>query len=160
MTERERRRHELLQRLEELLGSEHAATLMEHLPPDRWNELATKADLERFATKADLDRFATKVFATKEDLERFATKEDLERFATKADLERFASKSDLVATRDELRKEMEHLGALLTERIDAQGYRLEALLRERIDAQTKLLFFSILAAVMTAAGLGFGAAVL
>jgi hypothetical protein len=92
--------------------------------------------------------------------ERFATKADLERFATKADLEPFASKSDLVATRDELRKEMEHLGALLTERIDAQGYRLEALLRERIDAQTKLLFFSILAAVMTAAGLGFGAAVL
>jgi hypothetical protein len=155
MTERERRRHELLQRLEELLGSEHAATLMEHLPPDRWNELATKADLDRFATKEDLERFATK-----EDLERFATKEDLERFATKADLEPFASKSDLVATRDELRKEMEHLGALLTERIDAQGYRLEALLRERIDAQTKLLFFSILAAVMTAAGLGFGAAVL
>jgi hypothetical protein len=155
MTERERRRHELLQRLEELLGSEHAATLMEHLPPDRWNELATKADLDRFATKADLERFATKA-----DLDRFATKADLDRFATKADLEPFASKSDLVATRDELRKEMEHLGALLTERIDAQGYRLEALLRERIDAQTKLLFFSILAAVMTAAGLGFGAAVL
>jgi len=146
MTERERRRHELLQRLEQLVGPEHAATLMEHLPPDRWNELATRADLERFATK--------------EDLERFATKADLERFATKEDLERFATRADLAGTRDELRTEIAHMGALLTERIDAQGYRLEALLRERIDAQTKLLFFSILAAVMTAAGLGFGAAVL
>jgi hypothetical protein len=45
------------------------------------DELATKADLERFATKADFE-----LFATKADLERFATKADLERFATKADL--------------------------------------------------------------------------
>ena len=62
-------------------------------------EMATKADLERFATKADLERFATKAdlehFATKADLERFATKTDLERVATKTDLEGFATKADL-----------------------------------------------------------------
>ena len=81
------------------------------------NDMATKADLERFATKADLERFATKAdlegFATKADLERFATKADLEGFATKADLEGFATKSDFrdlrSDTRDgltELRSEM------------------------------------------------------
>ena len=81
------------------------------------DELATKADLERFATKADFERFATKAdlerFATKADLERFATKvdlelfaikADLERFATKADLERFATKADLAELKAELMK--------------------------------------------------------
>jgi len=63
------------------------------------DELATKADLERFATKADFERFATKA-----DLERFATKADLERFATKADLERFATKADLAELKAELMK--------------------------------------------------------
>ena len=53
------RRHELLRKLQELLGNDLAAALMESLPPDRWDHLATKADLEAFATKADLERFAT-----------------------------------------------------------------------------------------------------
>jgi hypothetical protein len=38
-------RHRLFVHLEQLLGPEDAATLMEHLPPTEWGELATKADL-------------------------------------------------------------------------------------------------------------------
>ena len=38
-------RHRLHAHLEQLLGPEDAATLMEHLPPDEWNQLATKADV-------------------------------------------------------------------------------------------------------------------
>lgn len=38
-------RHRLHRRLDELLGPEDAATLMEHLPPSEWNQLATKADI-------------------------------------------------------------------------------------------------------------------
>ena len=38
-------RHRLYVHLEQLLGPEDAATLMEHLPPDEWNRLATKDDL-------------------------------------------------------------------------------------------------------------------
>jgi uncharacterized protein (DUF2345 family) len=175
MTERDRRRHDLLQRLEEVLGPEHAATLMEHLPPDRWDELARREDLERiaermatkddlkaFATKDDLNAFATKddlkAFATKDDLKAFATKDDLNAFATKDDLKVFATKDDLAATRTELRSEIDHVLAVLTERIDGQGYRIEALVRERIDAQTKLLVFGMIGAVLTAASIGVGAA--
>ena len=38
-------RHRLHARLEQLLGAEDAATLMEQLPPSPWDDLATKADL-------------------------------------------------------------------------------------------------------------------
>jgi hypothetical protein len=42
----EETRHRMYQRLEEVLGPEQAATLMEHLPPVGWADVATKRDLE------------------------------------------------------------------------------------------------------------------
>jgi hypothetical protein len=39
------RRHALHNRLDEVLGPDEAATLMEHLPPP-WADLATKRDLD------------------------------------------------------------------------------------------------------------------
>ena len=42
----ERARHLLYRKLEAVLGSEEAGTLMEHLPPVGWAGLATKRDLE------------------------------------------------------------------------------------------------------------------
>jgi hypothetical protein len=38
-------RHRLHARLEQLLGADDAATLMEHLPPSPWDDLATRADI-------------------------------------------------------------------------------------------------------------------
>jgi uncharacterized membrane protein (DUF2068 family) len=46
MTISEQTRHEMYQRLEEVLGAEAAATLMEHLPPVGWADVATKRDLD------------------------------------------------------------------------------------------------------------------
>lgn len=42
----ERARHQLYLRLEEHLGAEAATTLMEHLPPTGWADVATKRDLD------------------------------------------------------------------------------------------------------------------
>ena len=36
----------LAERLEEVLGSSAAGTLMDHLPPEGWNNLARREDLE------------------------------------------------------------------------------------------------------------------
>lgn len=41
----ERSRHDMFSRLEQVLGKEHAAVLMEHLPPVGWADVATKRDL-------------------------------------------------------------------------------------------------------------------
>ena len=53
----ERARHDLYLSLEEHLGAEAATTLMEHLPPTGWAEVATKRDLDHLAalTQRDLD---------------------------------------------------------------------------------------------------------
>lgn len=53
----EESRYQLFQRLEELLGSEKVATLMELLPPVGWADVATKRDLDqlRGALEARID---------------------------------------------------------------------------------------------------------
>ena len=53
----EESRYQLFQRLEELLGPEKVATLMELLPPVGWADVATKRDLDqlRGALEAKVD---------------------------------------------------------------------------------------------------------
>lgn len=48
-------RHRLHQRLDEVLGSDDAATLMEHLPPVGWADVATKRDLEHLSLELRSD---------------------------------------------------------------------------------------------------------
>lgn len=56
----EQSRKNMYQRLEEVLGDDHAATLMEHLPPVGWADVATKQDLEvlRTSMSRELAAFA------------------------------------------------------------------------------------------------------
>lgn len=42
----ERTRHELHQRLDEVLGVDEAATLMSHLPPTGWGDVVTREHLD------------------------------------------------------------------------------------------------------------------
>ena len=50
----ERTRHELHQRLDELLGVDLAVALMTSLPPAGWGEVATKRDLSELEQRLDL----------------------------------------------------------------------------------------------------------
>lgn len=54
----ERSRHALYQKLESVLGREEAATLMEHLPPVGWADVATKRDLDALAEANRLEHSA------------------------------------------------------------------------------------------------------
>jgi hypothetical protein len=56
MRTNEQTRHEMYLRLEEVLGTEAAASLMEHLPPVGWADVATKRDLDSLqdATRQDI----------------------------------------------------------------------------------------------------------
>jgi hypothetical protein len=56
----ERARHELFGRLEDVLGAEHAVTLMEHLPPVGWADVATKHDLDVLRDRLRSDMNAMK----------------------------------------------------------------------------------------------------
>ncbi|MBA2528531.1 MAG: hypothetical protein H0V19_00975 [Euzebyales bacterium] len=59
----ERSRNALYVRLTQLLGEEDAGTLMEHLPPAGWSDVAMRADLEHFqaATRADMEGLRTEL---------------------------------------------------------------------------------------------------
>lgn len=75
----EQSRKQLYDGLEEVLGEERATTLMEHLPPVGWADVATKQDLEhlRVATTKDLEHLR---MATTKDIDqlRVATTKDIE----------------------------------------------------------------------------------
>jgi hypothetical protein len=70
MTIDERSRHELFTRLEEVLGSEAAATLMSHLPPVGWADVATRRDLDQLEQRLDarIDRLEVRMEALEHKL--------------------------------------------------------------------------------------------
>ncbi len=53
MTIDERTRHRMYLKLEQVLGPEEAATLMEHLPPVGWADVATKRDLDQLEVRLE-----------------------------------------------------------------------------------------------------------
>ena len=55
----EESRHDLYRRLEEVLGRAEATTLMEHLPPVGWSDVATRHDVD--GVRSDLDALESRL---------------------------------------------------------------------------------------------------
>jgi hypothetical protein len=133
----ERSRHELFLKLEQVLGPDEAATLMEHLPTLGWGEVATRRDLEQHAamTKRDLDQLAA---ANKHDHGLLETSIDHLAASTKREFEH-------------VRLEMREMEARLTAQLTAN-------FRGELIAQTRTMIFAMTGTAMTVAGLAFAAA--
>ena len=96
----ESKRLALREKLAEALGSETAGNLMEHIPPERWDELVTKTDLrqlaDKMATKDDLRQLADQL------TDKMATKDNLHQMA---DLLRKEEQADLKQLRGEMHEQ-------------------------------------------------------
>jgi len=121
----ERSRHELYRRLEEVLGTEAATTLIEHLPPVAWADVVTKHDLAALEQRMELR------FARVDD--RFARIDD--RFALIDD--RFARMEEQFARIDDRFDRMEERFNGLEERFNGLGWRFDGA-NDRIKAATSI----------------------
>ena len=94
MANNEDDRFRLHQHLEEVLGRDDANTLMEHLPPTGWANIATKDDVEhlRVSTTHHLDQLRAQMVHEFElrdvQFERIEQRFDSFRLQMKADMER------------------------------------------------------------------------
>jgi polyhydroxyalkanoate synthesis regulator phasin len=169
----ERARHELLLRLQQVLGDKEAATLMEHLPPDRWPELVTKSDLSPL--RADVAVLKSDVAVLKSDVAVLTTdvavlKTDVAVLKTDVAV----LKTDVVDLRHEMQRgfalvdqrfghfeervddRFEHLEENLELRFASAHDRMESFVRARLDAQTRALLFTIIGALLTMALVAVG----
>jgi hypothetical protein len=160
----ERSRHELYRRLDEVLGSEAATTLIEHLPPVGWADVATKNDLRNLEERLELrfDRIDDR-FGRVED--RFAAIDGRfdrvdDRFAAIDD--RFDRVDDRFAAMEERFDRVDDRFAAVEERMglrfDAMGSDLRASFEHELRTQTTTMIFALVGVVLTMAGLAFALA--
>ena len=142
----ETERYELFKVLVEKLGAEGAQTLMEHLPPTGWSEVATKHDLDhlRALLRADLDRHRAD---TKADIAELRTevKADIAELRTEVKADIAKLRTDVKADTAELRTEIQATELRLESKIE-RGLRLNAMTVIGVNA-------SLLTAAVTAVSL-------
>jgi hypothetical protein len=165
----ERARLALHRRLEDVLGGEQALTLMEHLPPVGWADVATKHDI--VVLKRDLDALGERLGLRMDALEaRLGSRMD----ALEA---RLGSRMDALEARlgsrmDALEARMGGLDARMGEfdarmgefeqrtdlKLEALEHRMLARFHADLISQTRLFVFSTIGSLATIASLAFAAA--
>lgn len=146
MAVNEEARHQLYLGLEEVLGRERAATLMELLPPTGWADVASRRDLDHLSVvlRAEMETVRGELRAEMEAV-RGELKQEM------ADL-RGELRTEMRAVRGELgtlRQGLDALGRETKAEIDALGHRLTATFESRLNdavaSQTRAIIFSMVA---------------
>jgi hypothetical protein len=124
-------RHRLHRALEVAIGAEEAATLMEHLPPVGWADVATKRDLDHLhaLTTRDLDKAQ---IALRGDIDQLRTelKGDIDQLRTEV-------KGDIDQLRTEVKGDIDQLRTETKGALAALGQQIDAKVGDAINAQTK-----------------------
>ena len=126
--------HGLVNRLEEVLGSEYAMSLTDHMPRDI-DALAEKDDIAAF--QGDVDHRFEQVDRRLKQIDRRF--EEVDR--------RF----------DALNERLDDKVAGLHQRIEGSKNAVLAEIRRDMARQTRLMVFSLIAAVASVAGIAYGA---
>ncbi len=137
----ERSRHQLFRRLDEVLGPDQTATLIDHLPPVGWADVATKRDLDALELRLD---------------QRFALiDERFDHMAGSFD-ERFDHLSGSVEARfDRVDERFGLMDDNFGQRLEAAKQELIGLFHRELNAQTKTVVFGMVTIVLTMAALAF-----
>jgi archaellum component FlaC len=166
MPPNEQGRRELFLALEDALGTEPARTLMEQLPPRRWDDLATHDDLARFDERfvrideqfVRIDERFVRIDERFERIdERFTVVDQrFDRIERRLDGHdaRFTGIEHTLA-RIEAKFDEKFRG--LDDRFEASENRVIAEFRGELIAHSRLMFFSMVGAIFTAASLAFAA---
>ena len=133
----ERSRHQLYSRLEEVLGTEAATTLIEHLPPVGWADVATKHDLASLEERMDLR------FARVDDRFDLMEERSIGRFNILE--ERFSG----------LEERFDERFSAMDDRIRASAFDLRAAFEHELRSQTITMVFGLVSVVLTMAALAF-----
>jgi len=139
----DRSRHELYRRLEEVLGMEAATTLIEHLPPAGWAEVATKQDLANLEQRIEL-RFQRIDDRFERVGDRFNALE-----------ERFDERFNAI---EERFKGLDWRFEGLDDRLRGGMAELRAAFEHELRGQTTTMVFGLVSVVLTMAVLAFALA--
>ncbi|HEX6570311.1 MAG TPA: hypothetical protein VF015_14155 [Acidimicrobiales bacterium] len=166
----EHQRHELYEGLIEVLGREKATTLMEHLPPVGWADVATKRDLDHqsVVTRRDIELANSRLRSDIQvELANLRTEMQTDFASVRTEMQTdFASvrtemQTEFANVRTEMRAGLDgvrtEIAELRTETHDAIAgveVRFERALRE----QSRTFFLGMLGANASLAALAFGAA--
>lgn len=132
----EESRFQLHQRLTDVLGEDHATTLMEHLPPIGWADVATKRDLDHLSVlmKKDLDAFRLEM---RSEMAVMATdlRSEMAVMATDLRSEMGLLATDLRSEMAVMAKDVESLRSNMDTRFDSMRHELG----ELVHKETKSL---------------------
>ncbi len=147
-------RHELHDRLREALGERAAATLMEHLPPVGWADVATKRDLDAQSVLMKRDLDAQSVLM-KRDLDALE-----ERFGLRLEALEERVGGRIEALEERVGGRLEALQERVGGQIEALRADIRGEITTAITAQTRIFIFAVIGSNLTIAGIAFAAAAL